>query len=289
MAQIGAVIDPLQGAAGAACAVEAPKVATRCGAPLHKRVHTLVAGGHLCTANTLLSVGGTEEFQLRVMQRTESGAAANAAAAERFFAEHYGLDFSATEWRNGAKTIDGAEMIGFQLNPKLQLRVYSMSSTSCDGQQPLGSVKVWQGGWMARTTCDGHVFGGAFGASDKGRCRPYPVGTIVLFGDYRLQGFEEHQTLQRVCAADGTESVRVHTHVAPKGRATIVTFSSRSPLIADTNDRLVFDNALVTETGQRGTATGVLTITPAPGSTDGGEVDVDGTEVWVFRRHGAAP
>lgn len=276
------VLDPLM-----AGACKRDPVAEWCGAPMQKRVLTLIGAGELCTANAVLNIGSTERFQSSVMQRTPIEAAANAAAAERFFAEQYGLDFAAAEWRNGVKTIDGAEMSGFQLNEQLQLRVYTLSSVANNGQQPLGSIKVWQGGWMARITRDGHTFGGAFGAAASaagGRC--YPIGTIVLFGDYRLQGFKEQQTTE--CRREG--DIRVRTHVTPEGRPTTVAFSSRTPLIADVNEHLVFDHALVTETGERGVARAVLSMEPLEGGGGGAEseaVSVTTNEVWTFVRGGS--
>ena len=253
------------------------EMAKVCGSPLYKRVFTLVGSGKLCSQNAVLNVGGGKQFQQSIMGRDESAASDNVADAEKFFAQQYGLDFGSVGFEQGIKKIKDAELFAFQLNTKLQHRVYTVSGSE---QQPLGSIKVWMGGWAARITSDGHRFGGVFG-NNEGKCRRYDEGTIILFGDYKLQGFTEKQVktcVKNECDPCAKPMIRISTHTIPEGDAQVVSFYSNSPLVPNMNRQLVIDNVIVA--GDTGRSNGIITIESAGDDTNAVNVSIH--EVWTF-------
>ncbi|MDQ2987270.1 MAG: hypothetical protein M3R13_11245 [Armatimonadota bacterium] len=144
-------------------------------------------------------------FQRAIMGRSPAQIAQNKAAAEAFFLQRYGLDFTQTAPNAmGVESISGAMLSGFRLNPKANYRAYTISEERVPGQ----GWEVRDGGWSVVLEGDQLVFGEYGGASGK----LVKDGAMIVFGDYNI-------------AAD-----RPGRH---NDRPIIIQYFSGSPIIAD--------------------------------------------------------
>lgn len=265
-----------------------PYVTMNCGAPMFARVFTLLGGGDVQSRNSIFDFSDGRMFQQDVMCRTVMQVATEASRAERFFLSRYGLDFTRVAWKDGFKKIDGAQMMLFQTNTSLKLRVYTISSINdrSGGGQPLGSIKVWQGGWMVRITKNNVRLGGEFGARD-GALRAYDEGTMLFYGDYKWQGFEERQTQRRVRDLrhpDGPPRIQIINEIIPQGKPVFVKYASHSPMVVNENGQFVIDNMLMGD--KRGRSRGMIATYDEVHSSSGvcsrTPVNVAINEVWTY-------
>lgn len=269
-----------------------------CGTRMFAEVLTLVGSRVIDNPNEIIDMLRGAEFHSEIMRRDDTAIDTNSKAAQNFFKRRYGLDFTKSKRQDGIKRIDGAEMFAWQLTPDIQYRVYSRSSAA---NQPNGSVRVWMGGWAARINVDGFRFSGEFGNAE-GRGRIYNEGAIVLFGDYRIQGFTEKKTERRTKDPHNPDVVFTETafDIMLVGDPQFFAFYSNAPLVNNANTVLTLDHTIILQktdgrsdapgtnggsvgSGTKGRSVGSISIHKVNNNNDNDKrVDVHMSEVWIF-------
>lgn len=206
-----------------------------CGSWLFDKVVTVVAEGIIDNTNDIFLVSGAKRFHVDIMQRSDQEVNENMAAAEKFFAEQFGLNFSNTPMQCGRKSLDDADFFGYQLNEDLDLRIYTVSTCKAGAVQPRGCQKIFAGGWAVRLNKE-QTLGGRHADRDATRCRVYPRGTMLLFGDYLVRSFVEKEVTRCVetqgCDGEVAKKQVVETQNIPIGDDMVISFRSRTPLVS---------------------------------------------------------
>lgn len=172
-------------------------------------------------------------FQGVIMQRTPVEVAAEEAAAEQFFWQRFGLNFTATEPdANGVQAIPGATFQAFVQNEDANYRAYTISGESVPSQGWL----VRDGGWIITLTED-MVLHGDYGGMDG---KFTPAGAIVVFGNYNIK----------------VESKK--GKAGQNGRTIIIHYESGNPILPDADGVMHFVCTLTHPEWGLGRARGVV-------------------------------
>lgn len=121
---------------------------------------------------------GPDVWHRDIMERSDEGIEEDRRAAEAFFSERFGLDFTDVDAHDGVKELDGVTLQDFMLHPNREYRVYTISGEAV----PSEGWVVRDGGWRVdlneETTLHG-AWGGADGTT-------VPAGSFLVFGDYNI-------------------------------------------------------------------------------------------------------
>lgn len=268
---------------------------TLCGSPVYDKVITAVGEMvDLETPDKIFMIGAARLFQTRFMGRQQKEIVASLFAAEQFFADHYGLDFSPYPFGGvdpatgrpdpataGVKMTREAVMFGYMLNPDIDLRVYTTSDSGTGTIQPRGAQKIFSGGWAVRLVKE-LPLRGRF-AANKGESQiTYPAGTLILFGDYLIRSFAEKivkEETPNLANPDGPPNETIKRVLVRTADDQFVKFQSRTPITSTGND-ILFPLDHVVEHAELGT--GIASGTIRAVKEGPARWRVEATETWKF-------